>query len=41
MKVLFLAMQAAAKKGTVPIRAGKPAMNRFIIVFGDRISEHL
>lgn len=30
MKVVYLAMQAAAKKWTMPIRNWKPALNRFI-----------
>jgi transposase-like protein len=41
MKVVHLAIQHAAKKWTMPIRNWKPALNRFIIEFGDRISEHL
>jgi transposase-like protein len=41
MKVVYLAIQHAAKKWTMPIRNWKPALNRFIIEFGDRISEHL
>lgn len=41
MKVVYLAIQAAAKKWTMPIRNWKPAMNRFIIEFGDRLNGHL
>jgi len=41
LKVVFLAIQNAAKKWTMPIRNWKAALNRFIIEFGDRISEHL
>lgn len=41
MKVVYLAIQNAAKKWTMPIHNWKAAMNRFIIEFGDRISEHL
>jgi transposase-like protein len=41
MKVVYLAMQDAAKKWTMPIHNWKAALNRFIIEFGDRISEHL
>ena len=40
MKVVYLAIQAASKKWTMPIRNWKPAMNRFIIEFGDRLGEH-
>jgi putative transposase len=41
MKVVYLAMQDAAKKWTMPIHNWKAALNRFIIEFGDRISDHL
>lgn len=41
MKVVYLAIQDAAKKWTMPIHNWKAAMNRFIIEFGDRISVHL
>jgi transposase-like protein len=40
-KVVFLAIQDAAKKWTMPIHNWKAAMNRFIIEFGDRVSVHL
>lgn len=40
MKVVYLAIQAASKKWTMPIRNWKPAMNRFMIEFGDRLGEH-
>ncbi|WP_437180605.1 IS256 family transposase [Microbulbifer thermotolerans] len=40
MKVVFLAMQAAAKKWTMPIRNWKPALNRFMIEFGDRLTDY-
>ena len=39
MKVVFLAIQAASKKWTMPIRDWKPAMTRFMIEFGDRLGE--
>lgn len=39
MKVVYLAIQAASKKWTMPIRDWKPAMNRFMIEFGDRLGE--
>lgn len=41
MKVVFLAMQSAAKKWTMPIRNWKPALNRFMIEFGDRLADYL
>lgn len=41
LKVVFLAIQNAAKKWTMPIHNWKAALNRFIIEFGDRISVHL
>lgn len=41
LKLVFLALQAAAKKWTMPIHNWKAALNRFIIEFGDRISVHL
>lgn len=41
MKVVYLAIQAAAKKWTMPIRNWKPAMNRFVIEFGDRLNAYL
>ena len=40
MKVVYLAVQDAAKKWTMPIRNWKAAMNRFMIEFGDRIGGH-
>lgn len=41
LKVAFLAIQQASKKWTTPIRNWKPALNRFIIEFGDRLDGHL
>lgn len=41
LKVVFLAIQSASKKWTMPIRNWKAALNRFIIEFGDRVSAHL
>ncbi len=35
-KVVFLAIQSASKKWTMPIRDWRPALNRFHIEFGDR-----
>ena len=39
MKVVYLAIDAAAKKWTMPIRNWKPALNRFMIEFTDRMPE--
>ena len=36
-KVLFLAMQQASRKWTMPIRDWKAALNRFMILFEDRL----
>lgn len=40
MKVVYLAIQSAAKKWTMPIRNWKPCLNRFMIDFGDRLADH-
>ena len=40
MKVVYLAIQSAAKKWTMPIRNWKPALNRFMIGFGDRLADY-
>jgi putative transposase len=40
-KVVFLAIQHASKKWNMPIRDWKPALNRFILEFGDRVEHHL
>jgi transposase-like protein len=39
-KVIYLAIEQAAKKWTMPIRNWKMALSRFEIEFGDRISAH-
>ncbi len=39
IKVIYLAIQAAAKKWTMPIHHWKNAMNRFMIEFPDRMPE--
>jgi putative transposase len=39
-KVIYLAIEQAAKKWTMPIRNWKMALSRFEIEFGDRISVH-
>lgn len=36
-KVVYLAIKQASKKWTMPIRNWKPAMNRFIMKYGERI----
>ena len=41
MKVVYLAIQQASKKWTMPIRNWKAALNRFIIEFDERLSVHL
>lgn len=38
LKVIYLAMHNVAKKWTMPISNWKPALNRFAIEFGDRLS---
>ena len=40
-KVVYLAIQAASKKWTMPIRNWKPALNRFIIEFEEQIAPHI
>lgn len=40
MKVVYLAIQSAAKKWTMPIRNWKPALNRFMIDFDDRLADY-
>ena len=39
LKVVYLAINAAAKRWTMPIRNWKPALNRFMIEFADRMPE--
>ncbi|EPQ7669319.1 IS256 family transposase, partial [Shigella flexneri] len=38
---VFVDHFTATKKWTMPIRNWKPAMNRFMIEFGDRLNGHL
>lgn len=38
-KIVYLAIQQASKKWTMPLRAWKPAMNRFQLEYGDRFSD--
>lgn len=40
-KVIYLAIMDASKKWSMPIRNWRLAMTRFIIEFGDRLSDHL
>jgi len=40
-KVIYLATQEAAKKWTMPIRNWKPALNRFMIEFEDRLADYI
>ncbi|WP_395754782.1 hypothetical protein [Edwardsiella ictaluri] len=39
-KMIYLAIQAAAKKWSMPIQNWRLAMSPFIIEFGDRLSTH-
>jgi len=38
-KVIYLAIQEASKKWTMPIRNWKQALNRFMIEFEDRLTD--
>ena len=40
-KVIYLATQKAAKKWTMPIRNWKPALNRFMIEFEERLTDYI
>ena len=40
-KVIYLAIQQASKKWSMPIRNWTSALNGFMIMFDDRISKHL
>ena len=40
-KVVYLVIQAASKKWTMPIRDWNPALNRFMIVFEEQLSRHV
>ncbi len=40
-KVVYLAIEDASKKWTMPIRNWKTALNRFMIEFEDRLIEHI
>jgi transposase-like protein len=41
MKVVYLAITEASKKWTMPIRNWKPALNHFMIVFEERLQDHV
>jgi transposase-like protein len=41
LKVVYLAIQAASKKWTMPIRDWKPVLNRFIIEFEEQTAAHI
>ena len=40
LKVVYLAVEAASKKWTMPIRNWKPALNRFMIEFEEQLAPH-
>lgn len=40
-KVIYLAIRDASKKWTMPIRNWRQALNRFMIMFGDRLTEYM
>ena len=40
-KVVYLAIMEASKKWTMPIRNWKPALNRFMIEFEDRLIDYV
>jgi len=39
-KVIFMAVQRAAKKWTMPVPNWRSAMSRFIILFEERLQPH-
>jgi putative transposase len=39
-KVIYLAIEQASKKWTMPIRNWKMALSRFEIEFGDQLTDH-
>jgi transposase-like protein len=41
MKVIYLSIQGASEKWTMPIRNWKPALNRFMIEFEDRLADYV
>jgi transposase-like protein len=41
LKVIYLAVESASKKWTMPIRNWKPALNRFTIEFEEQLAPHM
>ena len=41
LKVVYLAIESASKKWTMPIRDWKPALNRFMIEFEEQLAPHI
>ena len=41
LKVIYLAINQAAKKWTMPIHNWKPALNQFMILYGERLTDVL
>ena len=41
LKVIYLAVESASKKWTMPIRDWKPALNRFMIEFEEQLAPHI
>ena len=41
MKVVYLAIESASKKWTMPIRDWKAALNRFMIEFEEQLAPHV
>lgn len=41
LKVVYLAIMDASKRWSMPIHNWKPALNRFTILFGERVTTHL
>jgi transposase-like protein len=41
LKVVYLAVESAAKKWTMPIRDCKLALNRFMIEFEEELTPHV
>jgi len=40
-KVIYLAIRDASKRWTIPIHNWKPALNRFMIEFEDRLVDYI
>jgi len=40
-KVIYLAIQQASKKWTMPIRVWKVALNHFMIAFKDKLKDYI